>query len=378
MRGHLRKKTLKSGKYSLYIDYYPPVWNPIEQVYTRREFLSLYLHINPVTSLEKKQNLLSQEIAEKIYIKRMKGLMLDANGLFNPDVLEANFYKYCDAYIRKKQKENIDTTHYETALKYLKRWLGENVRFRDIDEFLLRKFKDYLMTALQLRSDHLTLSQNSAASYYDKMVILVSEAFRDRYLPEDPTLRVDRIKNSQPQRQIIDDDELKLLLDNPCDDPLVFKSSIFALLTGCRFSAIEILKWSDFHYSYALQSWYIYFVDPKPERCFKHYISQDAVDILGEMQKGDGLVFPGLYYSRVRTKLQDWFSRFGLIKKAKFHNWRHKYATTLIEQGEDIYVVSKMLNHVHVKTTQIYAQVPDSNKAKASKKTALNVKKDDQ
>ena len=58
MRGKLRKKLLKSGRYSLYIDYYPPVWNRQKQSYTRREFLNLYLHRNPVTSLEKKENLL--------------------------------------------------------------------------------------------------------------------------------------------------------------------------------------------------------------------------------------------------------------------------------------------------------------------------------
>lgn len=91
MRGMLRKKLLKSGKYSLYIDYYPPVWNPHKQIYTRGEFLKLYIQINPATSLKQQENLLHQEIAEKIFIKRMKALMLDANGLFNKDVQEADF-----------------------------------------------------------------------------------------------------------------------------------------------------------------------------------------------------------------------------------------------------------------------------------------------
>ncbi len=121
MRGKLRKKLLKSGKYSLYIDYFPPVWNPVKQVYTRREYLKLHLHANPVTALEKKENLLYQEIADKIFIKRMKTLMLDANGLFNKDALEADFYLYATAFIQKKQKDKVDTTHYETAIKYLKR-----------------------------------------------------------------------------------------------------------------------------------------------------------------------------------------------------------------------------------------------------------------
>ena len=172
-------------------------------------------------------------------------------------------------------------------------------------------------------------------------------------------------------RQIIDDGELKLLLTNPVDDELVFRSSMFALLTGCRFSALKILRWSNFHYSTSLDTWYIYFIDPKPDRSFKHYISQEAVSLLGGMKHDDTLVFPGLDYSRTRMKLKKWFNETGLEEKAKFHNWRHKYATDLIEKGEDIYVVSKMLNRKHVKTTQIYAQVPDSNRAKAANRLSI-------
>jgi hypothetical protein len=169
MRGKLRKKLLKSGKYSLYIDYFPPVWNPVKQVYTR-EYLKLHLHANPVTSLEKKENLLYQEIADKIFIKRMKALMLDANGLFNKDALEGDFYLYAAAFINKKQKDKVDTTHYETAIKYLKRWVGKHFKFRDIDERFLQKFKEHLLTTKSLKSERFNLVQNTAASYYDKFI----------------------------------------------------------------------------------------------------------------------------------------------------------------------------------------------------------------
>ncbi|WP_018629561.1 tyrosine-type recombinase/integrase [Niabella aurantiaca] len=376
MRGTLRKKLLKSGKYSLFIDYYPPVWNPAKQVYTRREFLRLFLHKDPVTSLQKRENRLYQEIAEKIFIKRMKALMLEANGLFNVDVLEADFYIYAASFIRNKQKEDVDTTHYETAVKYLRRWVGDHMKFRDLDDRFLQKFKEHLLSSATLKSKKFKLNQNSAASYYDKFALIVHQAFLDRYLPEDFTIRVPRISNVDTFREIIDDEELQLLLDNPVDDPLVFKSSLFALLTGCRFSAIKILRWSYFHYSTSLKAWYIYFIDPKPERCFKHYISDEAVKLLGEIKDSDDLVFPGLDYHRTRAKLKEWFGSVGLKDKAKFHNWRHKYATTLIEKGEDIYIVSKMLNHKNVKTTQIYAQVPEANKAKAAFKPTLIIKSD--
>jgi integrase len=372
MRGTLRKKKLKNGKLSLYIDYYPAVWNPVTKAYTRREFLNLHIHAHPVTSLEVQENKLYLDIAEKIYLKRMKALMLDANGIFNKDVLEADFFAYALNFIRAKQREKVDTSHYETAIKYLKRWLGDHLKFRHVDEKLLEKFKEYLLTTHSLKSKSARLDQNSAASYYDKFAVIVQRAFLDNYLPEDYTLKVKRISNVETFRQIIDDEELQLLLQNPVDDDLVFRSSIFALLTGFRFSAIRVLKWGDLHYSNKLNTWYAHFIDPKPGRSFKHFISQQAMKILGERKEDDALVFPDLNYSRTRTKLQKWFASVGLQDKAKFHNWRHKYATDLIESGEDIYIVSKMLNHKHVKTTQIYAKVPDTSRAKAAGKAILN------
>jgi len=372
MRGTLRKKKLKNGKLSLFIDYYPPVWNLHKQQYTRREFLNLHLHANPVTSLQVQENKLYTEIAEKIYLKRMKALMLDANGMFNKDALEADFYTYALNFIRGKQKDKVDTTHYETAIKYLKRWVGDHLKFRHINEKFLEKFKEYLLTTYSLKSKSAKLDQNSAASYYDKFAVIVGKAFLDNYLPEDYTLKVKRISNVETSRQILDDEELQLLLENPIADDTVFRSSVFALLSGFRFSAIEILRWSHFHFSKTLNSWYVYIIDPKPERSFKHYISKQAMEILGERKNGDELVFPDLNYSRVRAKLKEWFTTVGLVDKAKFHNWRHKYATDLIERGEDIYVVSKMLNHKHVKTTQIYAKVPDTIRAKAAGKAIVN------
>jgi hypothetical protein len=54
MKGKIREKLLKNGAVSLYIDYYPPVWNPQKKIHTRREFLKLYIISDPQTAFEKK------------------------------------------------------------------------------------------------------------------------------------------------------------------------------------------------------------------------------------------------------------------------------------------------------------------------------------
>lgn len=48
----LRQEKLRSGKLSLYLDYYPPIWNPHIKKMSRREFLGLYLIGKPKDKFE--------------------------------------------------------------------------------------------------------------------------------------------------------------------------------------------------------------------------------------------------------------------------------------------------------------------------------------
>lgn len=77
MRGKLREKPRRNGRSELFIDYYPPVWNPQTQKFIRQENLKLYLINKPTSAFEKGQNAVSRKIAEKIYLERMKALMLE-------------------------------------------------------------------------------------------------------------------------------------------------------------------------------------------------------------------------------------------------------------------------------------------------------------
>ena len=54
----LRQEKLRSGKLSLYLDYYPPIWNPHIKKMSRREFLGLYLIGNPKDKFELDYNCL--------------------------------------------------------------------------------------------------------------------------------------------------------------------------------------------------------------------------------------------------------------------------------------------------------------------------------
>lgn len=369
MKAKLRQKKQRTGNLSLYIDYYPPVWNPVTKTYIRREYLGLVLIGNPQTNFEKQQNALNTELAEKIYLKRLQALVLEENRIFNKDVLEGDFYLYASSFIAAKQKEGTDVVHYSTAIKYLRKFVGDHCKFRHINEIFLSRFKEFLLatTIIRHQTDNRKLDNNSASSYFDKMLGIVEKAFKDNILPENYVLKVDRIRNIEVKREALDMEEIESLISNKPDNETVFKASMFSILTGLRFGGIEILQWKNLKHSKKLDSYFLDMIDPKNKRPFKHYISTQAVEILGQVGDPESLIFPQLDYNTTLAVVKDWCQRAGIEKKITFHNFRHTYATHLISGGESIYVVSKMLNHKNVKTTELYAKVADPLKVNAAK-----------
>ena len=71
------------------------------------------------------------------------------------------------------------------------------------------------------------------------------------------------------------------------------------------------------------------------------------------------------FYSIQNTINQHWLStnfKKYVIKaevntKLNFHSLRHSYASWLVQAGVSIYVISKLLNHADIKTTEIYAHL---------------------
>lgn len=102
-------------------------------------------------------------------------------------------------------------------------------------------------------------------------------------------------------------------------------------------------------------------------------ISDDAVKLMGNKGKLHGSVFKKLTYSSIRVFLIRWLAKAGIKKNITFHCFRHTYATLQLEFGTDLYTVSKMLGHKHIKTTQVYAKVVDSKKNQTVNRIKVNI-----
>lgn len=78
-------------------------------------------------------------------------------------------------------------------------------------------------------------------------------------------------------------------------------------------------------------------------------------------------VFKGLKYGAgYNNEIVRWCNRAGVFKHITFHSARHTNAVLLLENGADIYTVSKRLGHSEIRTTAIYAKIVDKKNKEAA------------
>ena len=65
-----------------------------------------------------------------------------------------------------------------------------------------------------------------------------------------------------------------------------------------------------------------------------------------------------------------------LAEPITFHLARHSFATNQLTEGTDLYIISKMMGHTDIRTTQIYTKVVDPKKEQAADAIKLDLKSD--
>jgi len=373
----LRQKGISGNRKSLYLDFYPAIPHPETGEPTRREFLGLYLFDKAKNPIDKQHNKETLQLAEQIRQKK-------ENHLNKPEVYtgyereqlkireqgEQNFVTYFKQLADKRKASNHD--NWVSAYKYLETFTKGNLKFADLNEKFCNEFKAYLLTTKSNKSSKVTLAQNSAVSYFNKLKATMKQAYKDGYLQTDLNGKVQTIKQAETQRNFLTIEELNSLVKTDCQNPLLKRAALFSALTGLRFSDIEKLVWGELEYIEG-NGYFIQFKQQKTKGVEMMPISEQAYSLLGERKELTDKVFEGLTYSAYSNKhLAQWIRAAGISKDITFHCFRHTYATLQLSKGTDIYTVSKMLGHRELKTTQIYAKIIDQTKREAADKIKLD------
>jgi integrase len=373
----LRQKAISGNKLSLYLDFYPAIPHPVTGEPTRRDFLGLHLFDKVKNPIDKQHNKETLQLAEQIRQKRENHLNKpEIYSEFEKEQLklkeqgEKNFVEYFKTLADKRKASNHD--NWVSACNYLETFTKGNLKFADLNERFCNEFKDYLLTTKSNKSNKVTLAQNSAVSYFNKLKASLKQAYKDGHLSSDLNAKIEPIKQAETRRNFLTLEELNSLVKTECNNPLLKRAALFSALTGLRFSDIKNLVWGELEYIEG-NGYFIKFKQQKTKGVEMLPISEQANSLLGERKEPTNRVFEGLTYSAYENKhLYQWIGAAGITKNITFHCFRHTFATLQLSKGTDIYTVSKMLGHRELKTTQIYAKIIDQTKREAADKIQLD------
>lgn len=302
------------------------------------------------------------ELAERLRAKRENDLVLSDNDLPNPNQGKGDFLQFFEKICREKSNPS-----YNGALANLKRYTQRPLSFNEITYNFLKGFQDYLKTILAGRTVN---------AYLLRLSITWNEAEKQELTRgKNPFVRLKKLKEEDTEIKFLTIEQLQKLIN--CDikiNATVKAAFLLACNTGLRYSDIKKLTWDEVYPDY------IKFRQKKSKKkLLKVFLNESAKAIIRSQpfRSPTATVFKGLYGSSgVNKNLLRWAKNSGLNIHLTFHWSRHTFATVLISQGVDLYVVSKLLGHSSIQQTQIYAQVLDEKKqAAVNKMPKIGLKK---
>lgn len=363
----LRKRALPSGKITLYLDFYPPVRNPRTFKLSRREYLGIYLIDNPKSPVERRSNAEKLRIAEGIRSEREISILKEQFGFADRNREKVDFIKFYKGIV------DADGQRLMSSYRHFCVFSDNSCTVKDLTKEFCEGFKEYLLSGEATLQKNKTLSNNGAAQVWTNFLIVLHMAAKEKLIDDDLVNSLERIALEPTHVEYLTLEELHLLANTKCDNESVRRAGLFSCLSGLRISDIEQLTWdnviraTDGGYSLRLKT-------QKTGTLATIPVSEEAISLLGERKEGP--IFGKFRRCSLSKWVKDWVSAAGISKKITFHCFRHTYATILASSGVSIYTVSKLLTHAKVSTTQIYADIVDEDKRKASAIIRLGLNKD--
>ena len=374
MKVTLREKKLKTGKNSLYLDFWPPVINPEKGISTRREFLGIYIFEKPKDSAERDYNKESLQLAKSICLERQMDLNSGRFGFQRRASKNQDFIAYFEAQMKKRTEGSPNRDNWYSAWKLFSRYTNDFCTFGMITEKFVADYMKHLITdAKCYHSKTREISENTAYSYFNKFKACLNEAVHEGLVTENPIHRVKSMKQPETYREFLTMEELQKLAKTECEHDILKRAALFSALTGMRFGDIYVLKWKQIQHS-DKSGYFVRFTQQKTKGMELLPISDEAYSLCGHRKDSDSKVFSSLMYSATLNQvLLRWVISAGISKKVTFHCFRHTFATLQLSMGTDIYTVSKLLGHKDISTTQIYAKVIDRTKNDAINRIKLGL-----
>lgn len=348
-RVSIRYKEKRNGMKSVYLQFYPGIRNSKGEI-VKYEFLNLEVYSNPKTKDQRLFNKTIEEISESIRCQRYIQIVRRDYNFLGKDNLDGDFLEYFH------RNADFHGPKFEAARLHFEEFCGHSCKFRDLSQSFCEKYRYYILHDKHLTNNNKSIKRNTASSYFNVFLNIVKLAFKDNIISHDYTSDIRPIKwNHDTSKDYLTDEEVMMLEHVKYEKyPQIPQASLFSIYTGLRRSDILDLKWE--HFVRRGNHVYIEKYIAKTGMFARLPLSKDALRIIGKRKK-EGTVFTELTISILNIHVKKWLESAGIKKNITFHCFRHTYAMMLTEKGISINVISALLCHKKLSSTQIYSKV---------------------
>lgn len=275
---------------------------------------------------------------------------------------EQSFTDYILGYLEEnKTKFKIETWFgYKSQISKMLKFKKE-ILFSDVNEKFINDYRQYMLNTL-------SNNENTASKSLRVLRTFVNISMRFGYIKTNP-FQYTSIKKVDGKRDFLSIEELNRLTEYYLKDnfPQLIEKEVlgyflFACYTGLRYSDLKTFSMDTIvNESIHLRMHKTGFLVNIP-------LSKRAKMFIPQNHFNGSCVFR-IYCNKVTNKvLKKIGIKLGLNKKLTCHVARHTFATVSISLGIPIEVVSKLLGHTSIRTTQVYAKIVDTVKIKEMQK----------
>lgn len=312
--------------------------------------------INGLADQLKGTNALIQiQVGNKYYTKRVGDINLLAD---NPEHLTVkdnrSFPKWMQEQIHRCKLSKGTIGNHQNTLDVL-RGFRYDFTFSDITYEFILEFDGYLKS--------LGYAVNTLAKFMKIFKRYINLAIDNDIITANP-FRKYHIHLEQTRKNTVTESDIKKI-ENAIerlegDEQEVAKGFLFSTYTGLRFSDIQRVQRSNIKTIYR-NKWLVMKMQ-KTEREVRVPISKmfkgKALELIRDVKQGRLFRLPS--NARTNILLERITNRLGIKKHISFHTARRGCATLLLSKDVNLQIISKLLGHKSVKTTEIYTQVSDS------------------
>ncbi len=363
----IRFKKLANGNQSIYLDYYHE---------GKREYDFLKLYIIPErTPTDKDSNEYTLSLANSIKSQRIVALQNESHGFKTKTSKKVNLCLYiqriADEHLAKTGNRQSMYHSLLSLNRHIKAYSGENITFAQIDEDYIKGFISYLKTAKNkaTKKNPTTIAKNTQHKLFSRLSYILSIAESEEIIPYNPANKVrneDKPKATEGSREYLTIDEVKRLINTECKNEQLKAVFLFCSLTGLRYGNAKSIKWEDFRID-SKGDTELKFRISKSHKPMYLQVSKEALKWLPVRNdaKDEDLVYTLPRNDHANDILRQWVKDAEIKKQVTFHCSRHTAATLNLSLGVPLEVVSKLLGHTKISTTQIYAKIVNKARREA-------------